>query len=379
MPRSNALVVTFGLLVAAAYGFAGCGFAPAAKGGAGASSGSPLGTAASSGSGTGLVGGGNNQTGHAAVTGMNCAMMQQPLAKEPPDILIIQDASGSMNNDITDTSCGNNGCGMTSKWAQMTPAINMVVSQTQGTVNWGLKFFADQDATCGVTNGVAVPIAPNNANAIATAIMGRTSANGGISNGSRTPTRLAENAGAAYLRGLNDQNPRFILLATDGLPNCAPGNSDTAADDSAGAVMAVANAEAMGIPTFVVGVATTGMGTADTTLSSMANAGGYPRAGSPSYYNVSSTAEFVNVLMTLVGVAASCTFTVPDPPNSDTDRAHIGVLVNGTELPRDTNQANGWDYTTSGMTAVEVFGPQCDAIKNGTATSVEIVFKCIIN
>lgn len=377
MPRSNALVVTFGLLVAAAYGFAGCGFAPAAKGGAGASSGSPLGTAAASGSGTGLVGGGNNQSGHAAVTGMNCASVQQPLAKEPPDILIIQDASGSMNNDISDTSCGNNGCGATSKWAQMTPAINMVVQQTQGSVNWGLKFFADTDATCGVGNGVAVPIAANNANAIAAALMGRTSANGGVTNGSRTPTRLAENAGAAYMKGLNDPNPRFILLATDGLPNCAPGNSDTAADDSSGAVMAVAAAEAMGIPTFVVGVATGGMGTADKTLSDMANAGGYPRAGSPTYYNVSSTAEFVNVLMTLVGVAASCTFTVPDPPNSDTDRAHIGVIVNGTELPHDAT--NGWDYTTTGMTAVQVFGPQCDAIKNGTATSVQIVFKCIIN
>jgi hypothetical protein len=378
MPRSNALVVTFGLLAAAAYGFAGCGFAPAGKG-AGASSGGPLGTAASSGSGTGLVGGGGNQTGKAAVTGMNCAMMEQPLAKKPPDILIIQDASGSMNNDITDTNCGNNGCGATSKWAQMTPAINMVVSQTQGTVNWGLKFFADTDATCGVGNGVAVPIGANNANAIANALMMRTSANGGVTNGSRTPTRLAENAGAAYMRGLNDSNPRFILLATDGLPNCAPGNGDTAADDSTGAVMAVADAEAMGIPTFVVGVATSGMGTADTTLSNMANAGGYPRSGSPAYYNVSSTAEFVNVLMTLVGVAASCTFSVPDPPNADTDRAHIGVLVNGTELTKDTNHTNGWDYTTSGMTAVEVFGPQCDAIKNGTATSVSIVFKCIIN
>ena len=129
------------------------------------------------------------------------------------------------------------------------------------------------------------------------------------------------------MRGLTDQNPRFILLATDGLPNCAPGTSDTAADDSAGAVMAVADAAAMGIPTFVVGVATGGMGTADTTLSNMANAGGYPRAGSPTYYNVSSTAEFVAVLQTLVGMAASCTFTVPDPPNTDTDRAHIGVIV----------------------------------------------------
>ena len=56
MPRTNALVATFGLLVAIGYGFAGCGFAPSGTGGAGASSGSgtPLGTGASNG--TGLVG-----------------------------------------------------------------------------------------------------------------------------------------------------------------------------------------------------------------------------------------------------------------------------------------------------------------------------------
>jgi hypothetical protein len=41
--------------------------------------------------------------------------------------------------------------------------------------------------------------------------------------------------------------------------------------------------------------------------------------------------------------------------------------------------ADGWEYTSTGMTAVQVYGPQCDAIKNGNATSVEIVFKCIIN
>ena len=375
MPRSNALVATAGLLVAIGYGFAGCGFAPAGSGGGGANSGTPLGTGNSSG--TGLVGGGAAQNGHAAVTGMNCATTQQTVARLPPDILIVLDASGSMNNNISDMNCGNAGCGATSKWAQMTPAINTVVGQTEGDVNWGLKFFADTDATCGVGNNVAVGVGANHAAMISSAIMGRTDANGGVTNGSRTPTRLAENAGASYLAGLNDKNPRFILLATDGLPNCAPG-ADSAADDSSGAVMAVQNAAMMGIPTFVVGVATGGS-VADSTLSSMSNAGGYPRAGNPTYYAVSSTSEFVAVLQTLVGVAGTCTFAVPDPPNADTDRAHIGVIVNGTELPKDTNHTNGWDYTSTGMTAVQVYGPQCDAIMNGSANSVEIVFKCIIN
>jgi hypothetical protein len=372
MPRSNAVLSKVALFTVIGCGFAGCGFAPASSGGAGAS-GPPLGSGASNG--TGLVGGGAAQNGHGAVTGMNCREVMQPLAKLPPDILIVLDASGSMNNDISDTSCGNNGCGATSKWAQMTPAINTVVGMTDTTVNWGLKFFAD-DAMCSVGNNVAVPIGANQAGAVMTAITGRTSANGGVSNGSRTPTRLAESAGATYMRGLADQNPRFILLATDGLPNCQPGATDTAADDSAGAVTAVTDAATMGIPTFVVGIATGGSN-ADATLSNMAVAGGYPHSPAPSYYSVSSTSEFVAVLQTLVGVATTCTFTVPEP-TGDTDRAHIGVVVNGTEIPHDPSMTNGWEYTSTGMTAVQIYGPTCNGIMNGSITNVQIVFKCIV-
>ena len=374
MPRSTALAVKIVLFAAAGVGFVGCGFAPAGNGGAGAATGGPLGTGNASG--TGLVGGGAAQNGQAAATGMNCREVPQQLNKLPPDILVVLDASGSMNNDISDAQC-TNGCGATSKWALMTPALNQVIMQTQTEVNWGLKMFAD-DSMCAVNNNVSVPVGANTAAAIANAIQGRTAANMGVTNGSRTPTRLAETAGANYLRGLNDMNPRFILLATDGLPNCAPGNNDTAADDSAGAVMAVADAAMNGIPTFVVGIATSGMGSASTTLSNMANAGGYPRAASPSYYSVDSASEFVSVLQTLVGVAGTCTFAVPEPMG-DTSREHIGVVVNGNEIPRDLNHANGWDYTSTGMTAVQIYGSVCTGIMNGSITDVKIVFKCIIN
>ena len=98
MPRSTTLAVKIVLFAALGCGSVGCGFAPTgAGGGTGASSGGPLGTGNSSG--TGLVGGGAAQNGQAAVTGMNCAERQQPLAKLPPDILIVLDASGSMNED----------------------------------------------------------------------------------------------------------------------------------------------------------------------------------------------------------------------------------------------------------------------------------------
>ena len=186
---------------------------------------------------------GGTTSGQGGLTGqggnMACGAVPKSSAKLPPDILIVLDASGSMNDDATNTSCGNMGCGATSKWALMTPAINQVVTDTQAEVNWGLKFFADS-GSCGVNNNAAVPVAVNNSAAIGTAIMGRTSANGGVSNGSSTPTRSAENAAVTYLNGLaqTDQNPKFIVLATDGLPNCpASGNMNN--DDSTGAVAAV--------------------------------------------------------------------------------------------------------------------------------------------
>jgi len=328
----------------------------------------------------GTTGFGGDLGGSGGVTGVGggtqCGAVPyspQPIA---PDILILLDASGSMNNDTADNTCSN-GCGATSKWAQVTPAINAVVAETQDSIQWGLKFFADTDATCGVGSNVAVLVGAGNAGAIQNALLGRTSANGGVTNGSRTPTRLAENAGEAYLSGLTDPSPKFLLLVTDGLPNCIPGSSDSAADDSAGTVAAVTAAAAAGIPTMVIGVST-GASAADATLSNVAIAGGYPRAGSPSYYPASSAAELTAALRALVDLTPSCLFTLPPAPGSYTSVDNIGVVVGGTQIPRDTSHAIGWDYTSAAHNAIEIFGQICDDIKAGAVTSVQIVFHCPI-
>jgi hypothetical protein len=363
----------------------GCTFNPEQQPGGPSGAGNMLpstGIGGSIGNPTGSGGTGNTVTN-------TCGEQVHEADKLPPDILIVLDRSGSMDNDINDKGCGtggksgssSGGCGTNSKWGLMTPAIKQVVAATDTGVNWGLKFFADPgDSGCGVNNSASVAIGAMNGSKVSTAIDGQTNALGGISNGSRTPTRLAINGAVTYLNGVKDGNPKYILLATDGLPNCMPGNSSTGADDSAGAIQAVKDAKTAGIPTFVVGIATTGMGTADTTLSSMANAGGYPHAGSPAYYSVSSTSEFVSVLQSLVGVAATCTFAVGNPPTSDgtTSRSRIDVYGDGTLIPRDTSHANGWDYTDSTMTSLIVYGATCDQIKAGTIKSVSVKFQCII-
>ena len=199
---------------------------------------------------------------------------------------------------------------------------------------------------------------------------------GNVANGSNTPTRLAEQAAVNYLSTLTDPNPKYILLATDGMPNCLPGGS-ISTDDTTGAVAAVSNAQIAGFPTFVVGISSS-FGAADSALSSMAVAGGVPRAASPPYYPVSSSAELVATLNMLVGVTANCEYAVPNPPTSDgtTSRADILVRGDGTGIARDQSHVNGWDYTSSAMTSIALYGTPCNAVKAGTIQTITIVFRC---
>ena len=53
-----------------------------------------------------------------------------------PDVLIVLDASGSMNNTTDDTVCSG-GCGASSKWAQLTPALDALVAANESTVQLG--------------------------------------------------------------------------------------------------------------------------------------------------------------------------------------------------------------------------------------------------
>ena len=181
----------------------------------------------------------------------------------------------------------------------MSAAIDTVVMTTQATVNWGLIFFGS-DNMCGVNATPNVAIAANDYTAISQAYANSTP-------GSYTPTRTAVDAAAAYMETVTDTNPKYLLLATDGLPNCIPGDSNVGDDDSAGAKTAVMNAATAGFKTFVVGIGNTN-GVA--TLNQLAMAGGEAQVGSAdgnSFYEVNSTADLVTALNKIVGMVASCT------------------------------------------------------------------------
>lgn len=399
-------------VIVAAVLIGGCGFkmagsvpaGTAGSGGGGAAGGGGGGGSSGSG-GAGGSGGaagtrppiiidldGGQTDGPPSTADANCGARSKSVMKVPPDILIVLDRSGSMNDGINNMPCRPDGgttgptmsCGPESKWALTIPAITQVVGETDTEVNWGLKFFPDNTNACNVNTTALVPIGPGNAAAIAAEIATATAANGGVVPFNGTPTRSAATGATTYMQTLTDMNPKFILLATDGLPTCpmsgAGGTMGGAgAGDAAGATAAVAAAATAGFPTFVVGIATAG-GTADTTLSEMANAGGLPRMGTPSYYPVTSAADLSAAIRTLVGVAASCTFQIGPAPTTDgtTNLGKINVFGDGTEITRDPTHTNGYDYTDATMNAIQVHGPLCDQILSGAIRDVTVTFICLI-
>jgi len=357
-----------------------CGFTPMGAGGGNGTTGAAntTGTLTGTGNSTGAgnTNGGGGRNGGTSDPNSNCGAIQSEAMKLPPDILIIQDKSGSMA-ESADGTCMQ-GCGANAKWTQVTTALNTVIGMTDTSVNWGLKFFSD-NGTCGAGAAPGVPVGPMAANAIQT-LIGRTSPAG------NTPTRSAIASGAAYLKTLQDANPKYLLLATDGLPNCPVGcetatrnlpqmcsMTDNPTEDQA-AVQAIADAKAAGFATFVVGIGMTG---ADATLNAMATAGGVPQTGgATSFYSVTDTASLVSVLQTILGNVASCTYQLPSTSAARTSKDYIDVFGDGNKIAQDPT--NGWDYTDASHNAIQLHGSTCDAVMSGAIMKVMITFRCIL-
>jgi hypothetical protein len=380
----------------------GCGFKPApptevsgsggsgllGQGGSGTpgSGGAGLGVGTGSGGSGGSLGsgggGGDIVVGTGGIT-TSCGQTNVNVMPEPPDILIVQDKSGSMTEQANGCCCGTTGstmcstnvncngnvaCGANSKWAQVTAAIDTVVMTTQATVNWGLMFFGS-DNMCGVSATPNVAIAANNYTAISGAYANNTP-------GSYTPTRTAVDAAAAYMKTVTDTNPKYLLLATDGLPNCIPGGGSVTADDSAGAKTAVMNAATAGFKTFVVGI---GNNNGVATLNDLAMAGGEAQVGSAdgnSFYEVNSTADLVTALNKIVGMVASCTIPLTGV-NGTLEKVAVSAKdASGNVVVVMQDPTNGWSYTDPSMTTIILNGTACSGLQSGTLSDFQFIYTC---
>ncbi len=339
------------------------------SGGAGASAVSGTGNSSGTGSGgdVGLSGSAGTQS---------CGQMNVGVMPLPPDILVVQDKSGSMDENDSGATCKGS-CGSKSKWSEVSAALTQVVTNTDTTINWGIKFFSD-DGACGASAAPAVTVAAGNGAAVASAIsMTKT--------GGNTPTRDAITSGAAYLATLTDTNPKYLLLATDGLPNCPVGcagmtsnlpksctNTDNPSEDMA-AEMAVMAAAQQGFKTFVIGIGN--VSTAQATLNQLATNGGVPQTGgATSYYAATDPTALETALNAIIGVVASCTISLANAPTGFTNVA-ISADAGGNPIEIPADPTNGWSYGPN-MQSVNLNGTSCDNLKNGTYTNFQFYYAC---
>ncbi len=158
---------------------------------------------------------------------------------------------------------------------------------------------------------------------------------------------------------------RFVMLLTDGLPNCNGSLSCSTCQKDPGVsacsdpkngcvdgdqlVNAVTNLKKAGIDTFVIGFgADTAGGIAGTILSRAAQAGGQARAGTPSYYQAGNAAELQAVLDKIKGNLQTCTWDLQPAPQSP----NAVQIVLRTVASGDTQELKkGTDWTFASESA----------------------------
>ena len=276
---------------------------------------------------------------------------------DPPDVLVVLDRSGSMNQAPAGSAAGT-----PAKWPSMKTALTANVTAHQGEIKFGLlEFPSDND--CMATATPSVGIGLNTAAGFNTYFTNR------VASGN-TPAHIALAGALAYYntQPVNTAG-RYVVFATDGLPNCLNGDGNMGSRPET--VAAVTNLFNAGIKTFVIGFGEFG---GNDILNQAAVAGGVPKPGATKFYSANSQAELDTALQAIAGglIVPTCTFslasTPPDPNN-------VVVSINGTPVPRSPSHANGWDYHPNAM-SITFFGAYCTEIQNGADSAVSFEYGC---
>ena len=356
----------------------------------------PDGGGGTSGGGSGDGGGGSGSGGTGTTDGGEilpdgaCGLTSVDKTKRPVNILLVIDKSGSM----LDTP----GAFTMNKWVAMQSALTTVLNATAADIDFGLELYPSGD-TCQTSATFAVPI-EDGTTGVPKIIMDLDA----VTPAGFTPTAAGIRQAHLYFTsgaGSALEGDKFVLLATDGGPNCnaaltcteatcttnldgdcpvpgancCSGAGSSACLDEQATVDAITELQAAGVDTFVVGIP--GSEVYEASLNRFAVAGGRPlTGGTVSYYAVSATGGvqgltdvFEQITTQLI---TSCVLQLTsDPPALNL----LNVDINGERIQQ--SGPDGWelDQTTSPVSII-IKGATCTFIEQQGVESVDIVYGC---
>ena len=378
----------------------------AGSGGSGATGGSNLG---GTDSGTAAAAGSNGIAECGELAGLGkCGGTHVEAEFRTVNMLLVIDKSGSMDDQPQGFS--------QKKWPAMRSAIATALGKVETQMNFGLVLYPYSETQIPLDGcediGNCCSLATNGAGVVVGVQPGVVSVdqiNAALTQtgpGGGTPTAAALAAALEYFTngqgaGLSGNN--YVLLATDGGPNCNDDllctaercttnldkqcDSGNCCDDELGHMRCLdddsvtTELQALrdaGISTFVVGIP--GTEAYSEYLDSFARTGGVPAVGADhDYYEVSAgsgveglTSVFESITTQLV---RDCSIALPETP-SKLDLVNVAIDCNVVPQNTDTG-TSGWDFDqTPEPTSVIVHGQLCDAIQQNGAERVDVVFGC---
>jgi hypothetical protein len=325
-----------------------------------------------------------------------------PVVIERPNVYFVVDRSGSMSDPLPKSSYN--------KYVNARIAIGKLLRSIGHRLRYGAAVFPmpggalegcnpgkqifetqDGDPASYAAKGESGPVLKK-----LLSVLGGYQPNGG------TPTSPTLQALVPTLTALPGKT--FVVLATDGGPNCNPSatcgpdecmanieglyldpstpcvapvnccdpklvqNGPEICVDRPATVAVVEKLFAAGISTYVIGMP--GAEVYTNVLDEIATAGGTAKPVAPLYYPVTDEAELTAALKEIgVKVAISCTVDLGTPPP---DKSLVNVYLDTTLVQLDPE--NGWSWTND--TTVELHGAACDALKSGDVLQVQVVAGC---
>jgi hypothetical protein len=298
-----------------------------------------------------------------------------------PDVMIVLDRSNSMSDSPPTPPL----------WNTIRTALTTVTAAPRDEEIWfGLMSFPGP--TCaGLTDqcihpgpgDVLVPVAGGSGASIATTLEGLATCGG-------TPIAMSLQSAGAYLDTLADDHPRYVLLATDGGPNCnasLDGSTCICTNPLGGCAINNENCLdhlrtydvldalcARGIRTYVLGMG--GAAAYDWVLEAMAAHG-----CTGDYHVADDLSGITGALEAIAGEVATCRFELACADIPDANKVNFFSEPGHVLVPRDVDRVEGWDWIEpcgAGVETgvVEFFGVDCEGILSGAYDSISAEFGC---